>query len=497
MDVLTIRLKRNNTFLRTNNLKYSIDNSYNNQLINESIKENSDESKSISKEKTWKIDENTKFSENEMPKIETCNTRRVVRYSTLVFNDDSFRDDRRKGSLEVKNSLKSEIDLEIPLEFQQPPSLNDKPMPNKFCKLSDQENLEQITEKPETNIVVSNEDKLDTPQLSSYNELSNLENSIEDSLQVQSHQKKMSLTYEDITYISLQHFSPSKYANSINKTFDILYTASKDKIIQVNSYENNEELANKPPPQEKEQEKSLKSSLLERIDISLLNFEEAVAEFHSFSYSSTEKNIWLKPWYSFFTSCCITENKLTEKNQEICEKFIIFAYSVYLKYDIYHKNLLATVSYLLRSRVENSEKWSDIGFSNNNPIANDLIHHTSVAGLLFIIFLDRYFPLTLTEILFYSLENDFAFVPLAFDIGEMVIISLRKHRLNQLILDSEKCLEIIFFIFAGCIGFWFSSHKDNPRSPSTIHAICEDTLNKNSYFFIALAKQLLKKQFIE
>ena len=484
MEILVTRLKRTGSYLKGEDWNYNIDNTWKNEF--NGLTPN--EKRCISENKFPRIEElignhdGIILNENKFK-------RRNIRFSTLTFNNIKGG---RISNLNVRHSGNIEKDLDIPFDFVNSPKHNQNSIPNTIFSLPDKD----VVNSPIKNFIISEESKR-SPQFSSYGEVSEIEDCRKFDeqdlqwIQQRPSNKKLSLSCEEITYIEFEDCSPIKNKENLNKSLDNIH------YYQRNSETNNEEIElsiiqDRSP--KKNMMKSMKSSLIEKIDVFLLNFEEALSEFHSFSYVYTEKNIWVRPWHRFISSCCIPKCELAEKHQEICEKFIIFSYSVFLQYDVYHKNLLATVSYILRSRIENSEKWSDIGFSNNNPLTNDLTHHTAVGGLLFIIFIDKYFPLTLTEILLYSLQIGNAFIPLAFDIGEMVIISLRKGKFNQMFLASEKCLEIIFFLYAGCIGYWFSLHKDNPKPPGTINILCENLLNKSPNFFISLAKQLLKKQ---
>ena len=74
-------------------------------------------------------------------------------------------------------------------------------------------------------------------------------------------------------------------------------------------------------------------------------------------------------------------------------------------------------------------------------------------GLLLIIFLDKFIPIKLEEMVKYCLERDIPFISLAFDIAEIAIMILRKKKLNDLISQNQKCLEVLFFFYAGCLGY--------------------------------------------
>ena len=240
--------------------------------------------------------------------------------------------------------------------------------------------------------------------------------------------------------------------------------------------------------------KSMRSTILERNDVCTMTFEEAIFEFINFNSSYTDKHIWIRPWHRFITSCCFPNKELSEKQMEICEKLIIFSYAGFIENELYHKKLLESVISILKGKRGNNGILSEIGFSSDDPLNSDMLHQTAAFGLLLLIFLDKFLPSTLTDILSYSLKNDIAFIPLSFDIGEILITALRMQKLNILLVESEKHLEIIFFLYAGLISYWFTLHKANPEDHILVNNKCERIISKNPFSIVSFAQGLLKIQ---
>ena len=138
---------------------------------------------------------------------------------------------------------------------------------------------------------------------------------------------------------------------------------------------------------------------------------------------------------------------------------------------------------------KDKELLTDIGFSSPTPYDSDLKHDTAALGLLQILFIDRYLPNSLLEMIKYSLESNIAFILIAFDISEISITSLRRKTLNKLIGKTNKPLETVFFLYAGCLLYWFSIHKSHQQIPSVINALTEKMAYKQPGVLIDLAKE--------
>lgn len=231
-----------------------------------------------------------------------------------------------------------------------------------------------------------------------------------------------------------------------------------------------------------------------RTEIYYMTFDEALSKFNSLPAVYIESNLWYKDCYYYLTCGFSHKTDLTIESQELCEKIIIFAYSGFIPSNIFHASLLISVQNALQHLKGYKGEWVEVGFSSNNPYENDLTHDMAAFGLILIMFLDKYIPISLGEMISYCLSKDIAFIPLAFDIAEICIIALRKRKLNALINSSQKCLEVLFFFYAGCLAYWFNNHKTNSIKHGEINEIVEKQALSDPKSLINLATQHLQNQ---
>lgn len=226
-------------------------------------------------------------------------------------------------------------------------------------------------------------------------------------------------------------------------------------------------------------------------EVVYMNFDDALRRFNSMIDSYTEASLWINGVSDYLCGCFIKKEELSEEFQNLCEKIIVFSYSGFDSGNIFHSSLLASVFNSLQSIQEGKSNWIDVGFSNNNPYDKDLNHNVAPVGLLFIMFLFDYVRSTLKSMLSYCAKMHLAFIPLAFDVAEIAVLTLRKRKLNSLMNQSDKCLEILFFFFAGCLAEWFSLHKElNGRVREVGHRL-ETQAFRDPAGFINLAKTLM------
>lgn len=312
--------------------------------------------------------------------------------------------------------------------------------------------------------------------------------------------KRSSLSFSD-DYIGQQspscrsHPISQRQYSGFNKSCDIVNECLKHSDLSTDSYDLTEIVSNKDVDGLRATSQSLRYSILIRQNVKSVSFEEALVEFYKKNFAFTGKILWIKPWYRRIFAFCCKEKVLSDEVVEICEKFIVFSYMGFEGEDLFHKNLLETVYNILSFHCEGKTLWSEIGFSSNDPLNDDLQHQCASSGLFLILFFDRYFPITLSEILEYTRKCEMAFVLLAFDLAEIVVTMLRKEYLNCAMLNTGKCLEILFFLFAGCLICWCNQHLENPRSPSVLNLLLEKSISKNPHFLINLAKEELNKQY--
>ncbi|OMJ74053.1 hypothetical protein SteCoe_27106 [Stentor coeruleus] len=245
---------------------------------------------------------------------------------------------------------------------------------------------------------------------------------------------------------------------------------------------------------DEENSKNIRDGVSSKTEIYYMTFDEALSKFYSLPVVYIEANLWYKDCYYYLTCGLSHKTDLSVESQELCEKIIIFAYSGFVSSNIFHISLLTSVYNALQILKGYKGEWIDVGFSSNNPYDNDLTHDMAVFGLLLIMFLDKYIPVSLGEMISYCLSKDIAFIPLAFDVAEICIIALRKRKLNALINSSQKCLEVLFFFYAGCLAYWFNNHKTNSIKHGEINGIVEKLAFSDPKSLINLAAQHLQNQ---
>ena len=171
---------------------------------------------------------------------------------------------------------------------------------------------------------------------------------------------------------------------------------------------------------------------------------------------------------------------------------MLFAFTPVDLQNIFHKNLLISV-YILISGLQYLE-FSDELLHQLSYISNyekDLEFKFSLLGLLNFLFLDSYFSESLEKVIFFSNQNNLSLLPIVFRLTKLIIKSLREKRLNNLIKLTNKCLELIFFTFAGVFLYFFSLlqmennteevykkvKKNSKNNLENILAIAKDTYN--------------------
>ncbi|OMJ95182.1 hypothetical protein SteCoe_1560 [Stentor coeruleus] len=218
-----------------------------------------------------------------------------------------------------------------------------------------------------------------------------------------------------------------------------------------------------------------------------LNFEEAYSIFKSLKLEYISDGLWIKSWKDKF--CCIKKQELDEDALELCEKLIIFAYSGFISGDLFHERLLVSIYEKISNYTDNKDIWTDLGFSKCNPYESDLKHDVAALGLLQLLFFERYLSETFREVFKYSLDNGMAFILIAFDISEISITVLRKKLLNNIISQTSKVVETIFFLYAGCLLYWFTLHKSQEKMPGEINWLVEKLALKHPNALVNLARE--------
>lgn len=222
-------------------------------------------------------------------------------------------------------------------------------------------------------------------------------------------------------------------------------------------------------------------------DLNFLSFDDTLILFHNSQKIYTDKEIWIRSLREKIF-CCKKKILLSQEFQEHCEKLIIFAYVNFNASNNFHSSLLASVLHCLKS-VSNGNSWEDAGFSCN-PYENELKHAIANFGLFFVMFIVDYMDKFCQVSIEYCRMHRLAFVSIAFDMAEISVLMLRGRRLNAIIVECQKCLEIVFFVAAGCLVKWFEVHKQK-RKVGEIVEIVKKQANNHPKTLINLAKNAM------
>jgi ELMO/CED-12 family len=410
------------------------------------------------------------------PEHNPFSSRNQIRSSTVHINQKT-RENQDLWRLNLNNCIKIENNDPIPIDFTTQAGFSTEKSVNRLYSNSISINSYEKNEISHDGSFFKAPDKINIKNRKKKSKIINNSESFEiiDN-------KCLSISYKEIINIK-----------KLNKSFDCTQLSYKNENSEE-SYEANESNYDIYSSDKYNLKKTVRSCIIETSDVHPITFQQAIKEFHNAPKVYVEKSLWKKSWDRFLNNCCSAPPELTAETLEICEKFILCSHTGYLENSLYHNNMLTTVSYLLNLRTQVKEKWTEIGFSSDNPYEDDLKHPAASMGLLLLIFLDEYFPTTLTQILKYSLDCGIALIPLSFDITGIIASVLRKRQLHKLMGSSEKPLEILFFLYAGCIACWLTMHKEKPRDPDTLNKIIQKSIQNTPHLLICIAKEHLKRQ---
>lgn len=425
--------------------------------------------------------------------IKFPNIRRKIRYNTVEISkaaNDSINKLSQKDLLTPKSDKKN---IEIPIDFSS--SIANLQVKNKpKSRVDSLSNEEKIPFSPPTEKKQNFEEHKEICEISSSQEFSFPEIAEKKAAEMEAERlkkakrlkKKNSISFEinpeeiSVSYVlsdrcSIQPKVPRKFSES-----SMDHTLETDKVNEMNSEESIPFDINSPM-------RTLNTS---KTDAKFMDFDEALSKFYSLPVVKTKVSLWNKGFWEYIF-CCLHKPELPNDSLDLCEKVIIFAYTGFSVENLFHLSLLFSVYNTLQIISEVKGQWTEVGFSSNNPYQDDLIHDMAALGLMMFMFLDKFFPITLEEIVKYSLNNEIAFLLLAFDMTELAIFILRKGLLNELIAKSHKTLEVLFFFYAGCLMYWYEVHKAKARSHWEITKIVEKVARKDPKLLINLAKQNL------
>ena len=272
---------------------------------------------------------------------------------------------------------------------------------------------------------------------------------------------------------------------SVVETFDDRVQSNGEKSRNRNKEEEDED--------EEKTRRRIRMLKLPRVDTQGYGFFEALNKFMQIPSVQVDVNLWHK---TLFDRCCCLKKKqkLSQEFQEMCEKVIIFAYTGFNTQNSFHAELILSLKKKLLHLSHQENDWISMGFSNNNPYEKDLKHNIAPFGLILILFLLEFIPITLESMIEYCLANEFAFIPLAFDVVEIAILAMRKNKLTEIMMLTQKCLETLCFFHAGCLAQWFVLHRESKKNFLVLSQTLEQQAMKYPSDFVELTKSLIKFQ---
>jgi hypothetical protein len=194
-------------------------------------------------------------------------------------------------------------------------------------------------------------------------------------------------------------------------------------------------------------------SMLQECKCEVISFYEAFNHFNLLELSSLgSKSLWKTGFFMKLCRCIKRSEELDEQSEELCEKIVRFAYSRFDLTNTFHKNLLISACVRIFRVTEIPE--------DPEVILNDLMKRILwdsdilLLGFFNVLFLDAYFSNVLENIDRVTREQGIDPLKVILKITKVNLQFLRMKKMNFLIERSQKCFELIFFVFAGlCLYF--------------------------------------------
>ena len=503
MENLTRRLNRSSTIKRDSSFHYTI-----NRATAESkpITQNTGRAHLPGTTKPIKIDLNVsnlgQFQNPSPISTQTVNTRRSNRYNTMEIIAGPHEPTPNTPLKEIQSANYNKSYIDIPVDFNSSMGRLRK----RFSMHSDDKSLARALSQLDYNSPAKAEKKLNISD--EYKNISELSSSQEISLPLEDIlEERKQIHKKNSNSFEADHSDKSMNSNSPNRQTIQPRMPKKKRLESIDHTLETDKLPESPPNmdevppvflefQEQSSRVSVRPHFLSKTEIKYMNFDEALSRFYNLPALYTQARLWYRPCWSFLCCCCRNNTELPQEPLELCEKVIVFAYMGFSHDNIYHLSLLTSVYNTLQAICEVKGAWTEVGFSSNTPYKDDLTHDTAAFGLLLFMFLDKFLPKALEEMVMYSLANEIPFISLAFDIAEITIVTLRKEILNDFIAASQKCLEVLCFFYAGCLIYWFHIHKSDIESHGKINQIVEKIAEKQPMMLINLAKDNLQASFV-
>lgn len=200
---------------------------------------------------------------------------------------------------------------------------------------------------------------------------------------------------------------------------------------------------------------TLRENLSESIkQINMYEIFDFYQAFSSYSYLefpiTKDRSFWKTSFLQKICRCFMKEEEIDQQYLEACEKIVNFTYTPFNESLIFHRNLLISAQYLIfdtKTLPNNLEIFFNTCLGKVNCKSQGIL-----LVLLNTLFLSTFFPEILKK--FKEAVPESEIFPIFCKLSKMNIDLLRRKKMNTLFIRSKKCLEVIFFVFAGlCINY--------------------------------------------
>ncbi|OMJ68038.1 hypothetical protein SteCoe_34627 [Stentor coeruleus] len=210
----------------------------------------------------------------------------------------------------------------------------------------------------------------------------------------------------------------------------------------------------------------------------IIDFFTVLSYYNQLQLSSHKHGlIWKTSCFEKIFKCFYNYTEIDEHNIEICEKLISFAYTQFSFNDNLHKSLLVSV-YARIKRIDNipddpEDLFTEIIHSNKENFHLDT--KMPLLGLTNVLFLDSYFPELLEKIIEICEVCEVNTLDVVFKVTKINVEFLRKRKFNGLINRGRRCLELIFFMFAGLMVCFYSIFQNENNTKKVCREIIKQS----------------------
>ena len=237
--------------------------------------------------------------------------------------------------------------------------------------------------------------------------------------------------------------------NLTEKTSAKLMIDIKEQVI----HELNESQPPSPMRAQGSIRENLGISILNECKCGVISFFEALNQYNLIDVTLLRhKSLWKVNVLKRICSCFTATDFLDEQAEEECEKMVRFAYSTIDFSNTFHKNLLisACVRIFKITEIPEDPEIILIELTKRIKFDSDIL----LLGFLNVLFLDFYFSDVLERLEEVTRDANMDLLKTICQLTKVNLNFIRGKRMNRLINTSQKCLELIFFVFAGiCLFF--------------------------------------------